>query len=80
VISGAGVRGGIAIALAVTLATAAAAGAAATTVGRPDARGVPPEVRHHADDWPVAGQDYGNARAAASSIDSSNVTRLEDPR
>ena len=52
---------------------------AATTVGRSAPRGVPPEVRDHADDWPVPGQDYGNARTAASSpIDASNVTRLEE--
>ncbi len=42
------------------------------------AAGVPAEVAAHVDDWPTAGHDYDNTRAAsASTIDRGNVDRLE---
>ena len=41
--------------------------------------GVPPEVAEHTDDWPTAGQDFDNTRAAAeSTITAANVDQLEE--
>ncbi|HEY8514737.1 MAG TPA: PQQ-binding-like beta-propeller repeat protein [Candidatus Binatia bacterium] len=38
---------------------------------------IPPEVREHADDWPLPGRDYANTRATTdSTIDASNVATL----
>ena len=68
-------KGGRAAAAVLAGALAAAAGAAPARRG---ARPVPPEVRAHADDWPLPGRDYRNSRATThSSIDASSVSRLE---
>jgi len=57
-------------------ALATALGAHAAPAARGQA-GVPPEVREHADDWPLPGRDYSNSRATThSSIDSKTIARL----
>ena len=63
--------------LALVVVATVVAAAVPATAGRA-ARGVPPEVADHVDDWPVPGQDYGNSRAAVTPIDASNVTGLEE--
>jgi alcohol dehydrogenase (cytochrome c) len=54
-----------------------AAGVYAAPAARGES-GVPPEVRKHADDWPLPGRDYRNSRSTThSSIDSKTIGRLE---
>jgi glucose dehydrogenase len=62
------------LAIALVVACGVATPAAAARRGA----GVPPEVRRHADDWPLPGRDYRNSRATThSSIDSGSISRLE---
>lgn len=43
----------------------------------PDER-IPPEVRSHADDWPVPNRDYDNTRNAHTRISSDNIPQLRE--
>jgi outer membrane protein assembly factor BamB len=50
-----------------------------TTAAGPAPEGTPPEIEAFAADWPTAGQDLFNTRAAASStITSENIDQLEE--
>ena len=82
---------GILVALTVLIAAAACSGddadtaspststGAVATTPPPSAEGLPAEVVEFADDWPTAGQDHDNTRAAAdSSITAANVGGLEE--
>ena len=83
-------RVGVVVALAVVVAAGACrdgrdgrASSAPTAVGptttSPATEGLPAEVVEFADDWPTAGQDHANTRAAAvSSITTANVGDLEE--
>ena len=58
--------------------TTAATGGSDTTAAPSDG-GLPAEVVEFADDWPTAGQDHDNTRAAAdSTITTANVADLEE--
>jgi glucose dehydrogenase len=65
-------------AIAIAAALACLAACSDRTLSSVDPNAIPPEVRDHADEWPLPGRDYANSRTTHdSTISSSTIDRLE---